>query len=379
MTLTLNDEQGMIREAAKRFLEEKSGASQHRVLRDSDDETGFSSALWGEMVAMGWPGIAIGAPFGGSGFGYVGLGLILEQAGRNLTASPLQSAILCGATLVRELGTAAQKAALLPAIASGDRLLTLALEEGAHHAPRAVALSARREGDGYILDGRKTFVLDAHVADLFVVIARSSGCAGETDGMSAFLVDASSEGVTVQRHRLVDARNVGMLRLDQARVPASALLGDEGMAWAGLERTLDIANIGLAAELLGICDRAFDITLGYLKERRQFERTIGSFQALQHRAAQLFVELELARSVVLQALRAIDDGADDLSLHASAAKAKLCEVAERVTNEAIQMHGGIGVTDEHDIGFYLKRSRAAMQYLGDHSYHLDRFANLRGF
>ena len=222
-------------------------------------------------------------------------------------------------------------------------------------------------------------VLDASVADTFIVIARTSGTVGDQKGLSALLVDADAVGVTMTARSLVDFRNVGALTLENVEVPATRLLGAADQAWTGLNRALDIANIGLAAELLGLSVEAFERTVAYLKERKQFGRVIGTFQGLQHRAAELFAELELARSIVLQALHSIDDGEEQLSLVASAAKAKLCEVAQRATNEAIQMHGGIGMTDEHEIGFFIKRARVAQHTFGDYNYHLDRFARLSGF
>ena len=379
MALVLNEEQVMLKDAAAGFLAEKASVAHLRALRDSGDEQGFASEVWAEMAQMGWAGIAIPEEFGGLGYGYTGLGLVLEQAGRNLSASPLQSAVLVAATLVAELGNAQQKEALLPAIAGGERLVSLALQEGLHHAPLDVASTAVRDGDDYLVSGCKLMVLDASSADQFIVIVRSGGSAGQEQGLSALLVDADSAGLSVQRRSLVDSRNAGALSLENVRVPAANLLGAEGEAWAGLAGTLDIANIGLAAELLGLSTEAFERTVAYLKERKQFGRVIGSFQGLQHRAAELFAELELARSIVLQALQAIDAGEENLPLLASAAKAKLCEVAQRATNEAIQMHGGIGMTDEHEIGFFIKRARVAQHTFGDYNYHLDRFAQLSGF
>jgi alkylation response protein AidB-like acyl-CoA dehydrogenase len=379
MALVLNEEQVMLKDAAAGFLAEKATVAHLRELRDSGSETGFATEVWAEMAQMGWAGIAIAEEFGGLGYGYTGLGLVLEQAGRNLSASPLQSTVLVAATLVNELGSSQQKEQLLPAIAAGEQLVTLALQEGPHHGPAQTAASAVREADGYVLNGSKVLVLDAHVANTFIVIARTAGSAGEQQGLSAFLVDKDAAGLSVERRNLVDSRNAGALTLDNVRVSAANLLGTEGEAWAGLNRALDIANIGLAAELLGLSVEAFERTVAYLKERKQFGRVIGSFQGLQHRAAELFAELELARSIVLQALHAIDDGEANLSLIASAAKAKLCEVAQRATNEAIQMHGGIGMTDEHEIGFFIKRARVAQHTFGDYNYHLDRFAQLSGF
>jgi acyl-CoA dehydrogenase len=379
MALVLNEEQVMLKESAAGFLAEKATVAHLRQLRDSASAQGFDSDVWREMAAMGWAGIAIAEEFGGLGYGYTGLGLVLEQAGRNLSASPLQSTVLVAATLIAQLGDKEQKGRLLPAIASGEKLVTLALQEGPHHAPLQISASAKRDGDAWVINGSKLMVLDASSADTFIVIARTSGSPGDERGLSALLVEAGSAGLTVNARSMVDSRSAGALLLEGVWVPATHLLGVEGDAWAGLSRTLDIANIGLAAELLGLSAAAFERTVAYLKERKQFGVLIGSFQGLQHRAAELYAELELARSIVLQALQTIDAGAVDLVLIASAAKAKLCEVAQRATNEAIQMHGGIGMTDEHEIGFFIKRARVAQHTFGDYNYHLDRFALLNGF
>jgi len=379
MALVLNEEQVMLKDSAAGFLAEKATVAHLRALRDSDSDRGFSDDVWQEMAQMGWAGIAIDEEFGGLGYGYTGLGLVLEQVGRNLSASPLQSTVLVAATLVAQLGNAQQKEQWLPAIAAGDKLVTLALQEGSHHAPQQCVLSATPDGEDYVLNGSKVLVLDAGAADSFIVIARTAGAAGDEQGLSAFLVDADTAGLAIERRSLVDSRDAGALTLDGVRVPAANLLGAVDEAWDGLTRALDIANIGLASELLGLSTEAFERTVAYLKERKQFGRVIGSFQGLQHRAAEMFAELELARSIVLQALHSIDGGEQELSLLASAAKAKLCEVAQRATNEAIQMHGGIGMTDEHEIGFFIKRARVAQHTFGDYNYHLDRFATLSGF
>lgn len=377
--LVLNEDQVMLKDAAARFLAGKATVSHLRVLRDSEDETGYDPAVWREMADMGWAGIAIPEAYGGLGYGYTGLGLVLEQAGRNLSASPLESSVLVAATALAELGTEAQKEQWLPAIASGGKVLTLALQENAHHAPLRTALRASRDGDRYILDGSKCLVTDAHVADAFIVIARSDGRPGAEHGLSAFLVDADAPGVHVERRQLVDSRNTGVVTLRDVHVDGNSVLGEVGAAWPGLSRSLDIASIGLSAMLLGVATEAFERTVAYLGERKQFGQAIGSFQGLQHRAAHLFAELELARSIVLQALQAIDADDAELSLLASAAKAKLCEVATLATNEGIQMHGGIGMTDEHEIGFFIKRARVLQHQFGDYNYHLDRFARLSGF
>jgi acyl-CoA dehydrogenase len=379
MALVLNEEQVMLRDSAAGFLAEKASVPQLRALRDSGDELGYSAEVWREMAEMGWAGIAIGEEFGGLGYGYTGLGLVLEQMGRHLSASPLQSSVLVAATLVAELGSQEQKQALLPAIAGGEKLASLALQEGPHHAPQQTATTATAQGSDWVLQGSKVMVLDAASADTFIVIARSAGNPGDQAGLGAFLVEAGAAGLSVEQRSMVDSRSAGALQLDGVRVGADAVLGAADGAWDGLARTLDIANIGLASELLGLSAEAFERTVAYLQERKQFGRVIGSFQGLQHRAAELFAELELARSIVLQALQAIDAGEESLSLIASAAKAKLCEVAQRASNEGVQMHGGIGMTDEHEIGFFLKRARVAQHTFGDYNYHLDRFALLSDF
>jgi len=379
MALVLNEEQLMLKDAAAGFLAQKATVAHLRALRDSGSARGFSDEVWAEMVEMGWAGIAIPEAFGGLGYGYIGLGLLLEQAGRNLSASPLQATVLVAAAVIGELGSAQQKEQLLAAIAAGESLVSLALQEGLHHAPLNCAATAVRDGADFVINGGKVLVQDATAAQSFIVIVRTGGNPGEEPGLSAFVVDANARGLRVEPRSMVDSRSAGALVLENVRVPAADLLGREGHAWPGLSRALDIANIGLASELLGISTAAFERTVAYLKERKQFGRVIGTFQGLQHRAAELFAELELARSIVLQALHAIDEGTQDLALLASAAKAKLCEVAQRATNEAIQMHGGIGMTDEHEIGFFIKRARVAQHTFGDYNYHLDRFALRSGF
>jgi alkylation response protein AidB-like acyl-CoA dehydrogenase len=379
MALVLNEEQLMLKDAAAGFLAEKAPVSALRALRDSEDATGYSTELWREMAEMGWAGIAIPEAYGGLDYGYAGLGIVLEQMGRNLTVSPLQASILVCASAIARLGTSEQKEALLPALASGELTMALALQEGPHHAPHKTAMQATASGDGYVLQGRKVLVQDAHTADKFIVVARTSGAAGAEEGLSLFIVDASTAGISSERVLMVDSRNSGNVSFDNVQVSAADVLGEIDAGYGALQAVLDVANIGLSAELLGLSVEAFERTMAYLKERKQFGELIGTFQALQHRAAEMYAELELARSIVIKALQAVDEGADNVPSIASACKAKLCEVATRVTNESIQMHGGIGMTDEFEIGFFIKRARVAQQTFGDYNYHLDRFAQLGNF
>jgi len=379
MPLILNEEEQMLKDAAAGFLAEKAPVAALRQLRDERSEHGYDQKLWLEMAEMGWAGIAIPETYGGLGYGYVGLGLVLEQMGRNLSVSPMQSAIATAATLINIAGSEEHKQALLPDIAAGTLLVTLALQEGRHHSPTNTALTATLKDDNYILNGKKVAVIDAHVAEKIIVVARTSGSAGDSAGLSLFLLDSDSLGLSRERVIMVDSRNSGNIVLENVSVSKSNIIGELDGAINALEQTLSIANTCLAAEMLGLSLQAYETTIEYLKQRTQFDAVLGSFQGLQHRAADMFAELELCKSMVLATLQAIDGQADDVHLLAAGTKAKLCEVTERVTNEAIQMHGGIGMTDEFDMGFYLKRARVAQQTLGGYSYQLDRFASLNGF
>lgn len=377
--LVLNEEQQMLRDAAQGFLSEKAPISQLRKLRDERDETGFSRDLWQGMVEMGFAGTLVDEDFGGSAFGNVGMGQVFEHAGRNLSASPLLSTGVLGVSVLQLAGSKTQKQELLPAIADGRLLTALAIDEKPRHAPSRVATTARRQGDGFVIDGQKSFVIDGHVADKLIVSARTSGEQNDREGISLFLVDRDAAGVSVERTIMIDSRNAAIVRFDQAQVSAEALLGELDQGFATLEKVLDIANSQLAAELLGISLQAFEITVKYLQERKQFGVTLGSFQALQHRCAHLFSELELVKSVVIKALVALDEQDPEASVLVSLAKAKASEVAELATNEAVQLHGGMGMTDEFDVGLYMKRARPVQALFGDYRYHADRFASLRGY
>ena len=379
MPLALNEEQAMLGEAARGFFAEQLPVKALRALRDADDSLGFDRAAWQARAALGWAGVLIPEQHGGAAFGYQGLGQVMEAAGRTLAATPLVATVLLGAPLVQAAGTEAQQAQLLPGVASGELLLALALEEGPRHAPEAVAMPAHREGDTWVLRGAKQFVLDGHVADRLVVVARTAGTPGDTHGLTLFLVPADSQGLTRQRLKMVDSRNAAQLNFDNVRVADAQVLGPVDSAFPMLDAVLDGARAALAAEMLGSLQEAFDRTLAYLKMRVQFGVPIGSFQALKHRAADLFCEIELTRSAVRAALDALDAGAPNQAALASLAKAKACDTFERVSNEAVQMHGGIGMTDAEEIGLFLKRARVAQQTLGDAGFHRERYARLRGF
>jgi alkylation response protein AidB-like acyl-CoA dehydrogenase len=382
MSLVLSEDQQLLKDSAKAFVDQNAPVSVLRGLRDSKDAQGYDQNLWRQMLELGWAGMAIPEAYGGFEFGYGGLGVVLEESGRTLVSSPLIATVLLGASAINELGSDAQKSEFLPQVVSGELLLALAIDEKPHHRPCRIETSAVKSGEGYVLNGCKTFVLDGHIANKLVVVARTSGAIDDEAGLSVFLVDAAAEGVSINRSWMVDSRNSAMLSLNNVKVGADALLGAEGGAYSSLTRVLDIGRIGVAAEMLGSMQQAFEITLDYLKQREQFGVLIGSFQGLQHRAAEMYSEIELCKSAVRAALAALDDADKtdaDIAEFASIAKAKLSEVATLVSNEAVQMHGGIGMTDEYDIGFYMKRARVAAAFLGDALFHRERYASLNGF
>jgi alkylation response protein AidB-like acyl-CoA dehydrogenase len=375
----LTEEQSMLRDAARTWTQEKSPVSAFRKVRDAGGALGYDPAAFAEMAEMGWAGVIIPEEYGGSDFGYLSLGLVLEETGRTLTASPILSSALAAASAVVLGGSDAQKEAWLPKIASGELVATLAVDEGAHHAPSKVALTATKSGSGYNLNGTKTFVLEGMAAGLFVVSARTAGAIGDKDGITVLLVPADAKGVSRKALRLADSRGAAVVTFDNVEVGADAVLGSEGTGFELLEKTLDRARAGLAAEMLGSAVQAFETTLDYLKTRVQFGQVIGSFQALQHRAAKMFTDLELARSCVEAALTAIDNDSPDAPELVSLAKAKMGDTLHLVSNEMVQMHGGIGMTDAHDAGLYLKRARAQEATYGGQAYHRDRYARLQGY
>ncbi len=379
MALVLNEEQLMLRDAARDFLQSRSPIASFRELRDNGKTTGFSRELWTEMAEMGWAAIHIPESYGGLEYGCSGLGIVLEEAGRTLASSPLISTALVGVTALVESSNEAVCETWLPQIASGEKLLALAVDESGHHRPESVALSAQSNGDDYILNGHKSQVIDGHVADGLIVSARTSGVIDNQEGISLFLVEADQPGIELEHTTLLDNHRAARISFTDVRLNAANMLGPRDKAWELLEKTLDTGRIGIAAELLGIAQESFDRTMAYLKERKQFGVPVGSFQALQHRAAILFGEIEICKSTVLKALQAIDEGDENLAVYASLAKTRAGETAKLATAEAIQMHGGIGMTDDFDIGFFIKRYQALEQTFGNSNYHLERFATLKGY
>lgn len=375
MPLVLNEEQNMLKDAAKDFCTNSTPISQLRGLRDDSSDTGFDTDTWQQMVELGWAGITIPEDFGGLGFGYLGMGVVMEECGRTLAASPLLSTAVLGAGAIIHGGSDELKGELLPQVAGGELLLALAVEETPHHNPYGATTTAEKSGDGYKVSGSKKFVLDGHVANKIVVVARTSGNAGDRDGLTLVLVD-SGAGVNVTRTIMADSRNAANIEFSGAQ---GVLLGEEGKGADVLDKVLDAGRILLSAEMLGGVQECFERTVEYLKVREQFGVPIGSFQGLKHRAAQMFCEVELSKSVVLEALSSLDEDSDQVAELASLAKARLNDTYNLVSSEGVQMHGGIGMTDEYEIGFFMKRSRVCEHSLGNSAFHRDRYGVIQGY
>lgn len=375
----LNETQSLIRDQAKSWVAEQAPIAKFRELRDSNNDLAFDHKTWASMVEMGWTGIIVPEAYGGSDLGFLTFGLILEETGRHLTASPLFASALVGASAINLGGNDDLKQAVLPGIVSGEQIVTLALEEGPRHNPAATAMTATKGANGYELSGAKTFVMEGMAATSYIVVARTSGSAGDTDGLTLFHVAADSAGISKTPMSMVDSRGYANLQFDKVSVGEDAILGTVDKGMEVLDPVLDRARAGLCAEMHGTASQAFDMTLEYLKTRVQFGQVIGSFQALGHRAADLYTSKELTRSCFEAALQCIDDDTDDVPEMVALAKARVGEYLHEMSNQLIQIHGGIGMTDEFDAGFYLKRARVLETAFGNQAYHRDRYARLLGF
>ncbi|SDQ17093.1 acyl-CoA dehydrogenase family protein [Brevundimonas sp. 374] len=372
MPLILTEEQTMLQDAADGFLNENAPIAHLRKLRDEHDADGVSRDLWRAFGEMGFAGVIIPEALGGMGLGAVEAGVIAESLGRTLTPSPYLGSSILSAKVLIDGGSQAQQA-WLPKIAAGEAILALAVDEGAKHAPSRITTRAERAGNGFKLNGAKAFVLDGHVADALIVVATAE------EGTTLFLVDPATAGVAVERTVMVDAHNAARITLTDVAVDADAVIGAVGGGEALLDGALNLGRACAASSLTGAGDQAFKTTMDYLRTRKQFGKLIGEFQALQHRAAHLFSELELARAATIGAQIAIDEGREEAPLAASIAKAKAGRVAELAVQEAVQMHGGVGMTDEFDVGLFMKRVRVLNELLGDAGFHAERVARAQGF
>ena len=378
MSLILTEEQVQLQDSAKAFVADTWKVGELRKLR-ADTGKGYREDLWSKAAELGWLAIPFAEEYGGLGLGMAELGVVLEELGRGLVVLPILSSVVLGGGALRRGGSEAQKKAWLPKVCDGSAVLTLALQETGRHDPCVVETTAVRQGDAFVLDGRKVLVPDGHAADAIIVVARTSGATADRSGLTLFLVEAGTPGLTVHRNLLLDSRVAANLDLRGVRLPASAVVGDVGHGADILDAVLAEAAVALSADMLGGIQQTFDITLDYLKVREQFGAKIGSFQGLKHRAARWFCEKELSRSIVLQSLRALDEQADNALQLASVCKARVSDTARLSGKEGVQMHGGIGVTDEHDIGLYMKRARVSEMLFGDAAFHRNRFAELKGY
>jgi alkylation response protein AidB-like acyl-CoA dehydrogenase len=379
MALVLNEEQSMLRDSARGLISDKAPVSHLRQLRDSRDPTGFSHELWRSFAEMGFSGLLVAEEFGGSALGCVEAGVVMEEIGRTLMPSPfLATAVLAASALARG-GSAAQKSEHLPKIAQGSLLAALAIDEGAKHRPLQTAMQAVRSGNGFKLNGAKAFVLDGHTADLLIVAARSAGAPGERDGLTLFLVHPKAKGMACERTAMVDSHNAARIVFDNVEVNADGVLGEVDQGFALLEGVLNIGRGAVASEMVGVSEEVFGRTVSYLKERKQFGKLIGEFQALQHRAAHLYTEIEITRAAVLKALQTLDGDFENAGAAVAVAKARAGTTATLAVQEGVQMHGGMGMTDQFDIGFFMKRARVCQELFGDSNFHADQLARLKNY
>ncbi|MBV9559982.1 MAG: acyl-CoA dehydrogenase family protein [Bradyrhizobium sp.] len=379
MALVLTEEQSLLRDSARGLISDKAPVSHLRHLRDSRDATGFSRELWKSFAEMGFMGLLVPEQFGGSGLGCVEAGVVMEEIGRTLMPSPFLSTAVLAASALSRGGSAAQKSEHLPRISAGDLVAALAVDEGTKHRPLQTSLKAERSGNGFKLNGAKALVVDGHVADLLIVAARTSGAAGERDGVTLFLIDPKAKGVATERTIMVDSHNAARIEFADVEVDADSVLGEIDQGFALLDGVLNIGRGAVASEMVGLGEEVFSRTVSYLRERRQFGKRIGEFQALQHRAAQLYIDIEITRAAVLKALQTLDKDVAGATAAVAVAKARAGATAVRAVQEGVQMHGGMGMTDAFDIGFFMKRARVCEELFGDANFHADQLARLRSY
>ena len=375
--MILTDDQRMLQDVVRPFMAEEGAIKpQLRHWRDSGCKDGFGHGLWKQIAELGLTGMLVPESAGGAGLGQVESNLVLEEIGRNLTPSPF---LTTSVAAVRALEGSAHAERWFPGIVAGETVAGLAIDEGKAHDPAATALEAKRQGNGFLLNGTKQFVVHGASADLLLVAARTGGAAGESKGITLFAVPRDTAGVAVENVALADSSKAARLTLSNVAVDADAVVGEVDDGWLPLSRGLNAGRAGAASELVGIAAGASEMTFDYLKQRKQFGRLIGEFQALQHRAAHLYGEIEIARAATLKAAQLLDAGDPRAELMTAVAKAKAGKVARLAVQEGVQMHGGIGMTDEHDIGLYMKRQAVLDELFGGPRFHAGEVARLSGY
>ncbi len=379
MPLYHTEDQAMLADTARQFMaDEGNVAKQLRHWRDINCQDGFGHALWKQFAELGFTGILVAEADGGLGMGHVEAGIVLEEVGRNLTPSPFLTSSVMAATALGA-GSAELRGRYLPGLLSGDSVFAVAIDEGPKHRPERIKTRAERAGNGFRLNGSKAFVLHGGSADMLVVAARTAGADDDDAGITLFAVPRDAAGLSQDKVRLVDSSMASHVKLDNVTLDADAVIGEVDGGRELLNRVLAAGRVGAAAESVGVAAGAFDMTTTYLKQRKQFGKLIGEFQALQHRAAHLYSEIEIARAATIKAQQLLDGGSERAELMVSVAKAKAGKAASLAVKEGVQMHGGIGMTDEYDIGLYMKRDRALSEFMGDQYYHADRVAKLSGY
>ncbi len=379
MPLYYDDDQAMLAETAQQFMAEEGAiAKQLRHWRDRDCKDGFGHGLWKQFAEMGFTGMLVGEDDGGLGMGNVEAGIVLENIGRNLTPSPFLSSSVLAATALKH-GSDDVRGRWLPGLIEGEKVYTVAIDEGAKHRPETIACKAEKSGNGFRLSGKKDFVVYGASSEMIVVAARTSGDDSDSDGITLFAVPQDADGMSHDSVRLVDSSMASHVTFDGVELDGDAVIGEVDGGRDVLNAMLMAGRVGAAAEGVGVAQGAMDMTIDYLKQRKQFGKLIGEFQALQHRAAHLYSEVEIARAVTIKAAQLLDGGSEKADFMASVAKAKVAKAAGLAVKEGVQMHGGIGMTDEYDIGLYMKRDRALQEFLGDQYYHAGRVAEMSGY
>lgn len=376
MDFELNDDQRLLLDNVASFVKKESPIDRFRKQRDV--EAGWSKAMWAQMGELGWLGLPFSESAGGMGMSFLESALLLERFGTSLVPEPYISSVVVGGSALAKAGTAAQQEQWLAPMIAGQTTLTLAYaEEKGRFDVNHVETRAERSGDGYVLAGKKLWALHADSADQIIVSARTSGTAKDANGISLFVLDRAN--VKLQPQKTLDGRRAAHVELHNVKVGKDALLGAEGQGGALLEEIVDLGAAAACAEGGGVLETVLEMTREYLCDREQFGVKIGTFQALQHRAVDMFVEVQLAKSTTLLAALKVDAPVHERKRAISVAKTQLAESGHFVTRQGIQLHGGIGVTDEHNVGLYFKRMNVLAALFGDSEHHLRRFASLPSF
>lgn len=378
MDFELTSEHLSLKESAASFVKKEHSFDRLRDLYR--DPLGYSREIWKKMAELGWMGLIYPEEYGGLGLDFGFVLVLLEEFGKGLLPEPWISNVLLGGNLVLMGGTESQKQEILPEIVSGDLMITAAyLEDDGRYDINFCATSAKREGDAFTISGKKIFVLDGLSVDRFIVTTRTSGSVSDNDGISLFVVSPNAEGVQVTPLKTMDGRNACILELKDVLVPEGDIVGELDRGHPLLSEVIDQATAGLCAEMAGGMQASLDMTVAYLSERVQFGKPIGTLQTPQHKAADMFIQKELAVSSVYYAIASMDEKTAGRASAASSAKAKCSSAYVQITKTAVQLFGGMGFSNEADIGYFLKRAKAAEILFGDTDYHLDRYARLSGY